>query len=264
MEKKKISLAVLAAAVILVLVAGVFGGRAWADNRLEGLRAAAAVSIEDTKKANYEKEDRPQVQTLMDQYRAAVEQAGSEAEIKAALAAFEKELETIETAGAKLEASRAAAMETLEGWKLSKYDKDGKAEIKKLIEKYTGRIEIANSAAEIEKLVKQFRSAVGNVQTKEEKEEQERLEEEKRKQEEEAKKAEEDQQNAPAKAASKSAAQQFVGGSAAAMAAAIGQPASKTYSQSCLGPGKDGVWYYSGFTVYTYKEGGSETVMSVE
>lgn len=265
MEKKKMTVVIAVIVVLLLLAAGIFGYRVWADDQTEALRTETVVEIEDTKLANYEKDDREQVKELMAQYIEAVQKADGESEIEAAFAAFEKALESIETAGDKLEASRAAAMETLEGWKLSKYDKDGKAEIKKLIEKYTGRIEIANSAAEIEKLVKQFRSAVGNVQTKEEKEEQERLEEEKRKQEEEAKKAEEDQQNAtPSKAASKSAAQQYVGGSAAALAAAIGQPNSKSYSGSCLGPGQDGVWYYSGFTVYTYKENGNETVMSVE
>ncbi len=270
MEKKKgtAALAAAAAAGILVLGAGIFGYNVWADGQTEALRAETVIDIEDTKLANYEEEDREQVKEIMGQYIAAVQEAQGEAEIQAAQAAFEKALESIETAGDKLETSKAAAMETLEGWKLSKYDKDGKAEIKKLIETYTGRIENAGSADEVEKLVKQFRSAVGNVQTKEEKEEQERLEEEKRKQEEEARKAEEaeeaEKSTAPSKAASKSAAQQYVGSSAAALAAAIGQPNSKSYSGSCLGPGQDGVWYYSGFTVYTYKEDGNETVMSVE
>lgn len=48
------------------------------------------------------------------------------------------------------------------------------------------------------------------------------------------------------------------------MAAAIGQPNSKSYASSCLGEGEDGEWYYSGFTVYTYRDpSGSETVQDV-
>ena len=264
-KKKRTTIAVMAAAVVLALIAGIFGCRAWADSRIEGLRIQAAVSIEDTKTANYEKEDRAQVKALIDQYVRAAEKAGSEAEIEAVLADFDKALEAIETAGAKLETAKTKAVEDVNGWNLSKYDKAGKAKLKKLMEKYTARIESAASAAEIKKLAKQFRAAAGKVLTKAEKAEKKRLEEEQKKLEEEQKKAEEEQnQSAPTKTASKSAAQQFVGGSAAAMAAAIGQPASKVYSQSCLGPGQDGVWYYNGFTVYTYKEGGSETVMSVE
>ena len=267
MEKKKgtAALAAAAVAVILVLGAGVFGYNVWADGQTEALRAETVIDIEDTKLANYEEEDREQVKELMGQYIAAVQKAQGEAEIQAAQAAFEAALDGIQTAGAKLEAAKAKAVEDIEAWKLSRYDKAGKAEIKKLMETYTARIGRASSTGEIEKLVKRFRSAAESVMTRAEKEEQKRLEEEKKKQEEEAKKAEEAKENAaPPKAASKSAAQQFVGGSAAAMAAAIGQPNSKSYSSSCLGEGQDGVWYYSGFTVYTYKEGGNETVMSVE
>ena len=32
----------------------------------------------------------------------------------------------------------------------------------------------------------------------------------------------------------------------------------------CMGEGEDGIWTYDGFTVYTYKEGGSETVEAVQ
>ena len=45
---------------------------------------------------------------------------------------------------------------------------------------------------------------------------------------------------------------------------ALGAPTSKSYSPSCMGEGEDGIWTYDGFTVYTYKEGGSETVEAVQ
>ena len=46
--------------------------------------------------------------------------------------------------------------------------------------------------------------------------------------------------------------------------ALIGEPISSDYAPSCLGPGEDGNLYYDGFTVYTYREDGVETVRVVE
>jgi hypothetical protein len=46
--------------------------------------------------------------------------------------------------------------------------------------------------------------------------------------------------------------------------AAIGSPVSSDYAPSCLGDGDDGNLYYEGFTVYTYRENGEETVTYVE
>lgn len=67
---------------------------------------------------------------------------------------------------------------------------------------------------------------------------------------------------APAPTADKAAA--YIGSSTASLVAAIGQPNSKSYASSCIGDGQDGEWYYSGFTVYTYKDvDGSETVQDV-
>ena len=66
------------------------------------------------------------------------------------------------------------------------------------------------------------------------------------------------------KAPAKSDAQAFIGKSASSMIAAIGAPASKSYASSCMGDGEDGELHYSGFTVYTYKEGSSEKVTDVE
>ena len=59
---------------------------------------------------------------------------------------------------------------------------------------------------------------------------------------------------------SASQASGYVGSSASALESALGAPTSKSYSPSCMGEGEDGIWTYDGFTVYTYKEGGSETV----
>ena len=56
----------------------------------------------------------------------------------------------------------------------------------------------------------------------------------------------------------------YVGSSASALESALGAPTSKSYSPSCMGEGEDGIWTYDGFTVYTYKEGGSETVDAVQ
>ena len=48
--------------------------------------------------------------------------------------------------------------------------------------------------------------------------------------------------------------------------ALIGQPESSEYAPSCMNPGvgEDGMLYYDGFVVYTYKEGDTETVDYVE
>lgn len=56
----------------------------------------------------------------------------------------------------------------------------------------------------------------------------------------------------------------FVGKDLAELIAAIGEPESSDYAPSCLGDGEDGNLYYDGFTVYTYREGGVETVEYVE
>ena len=56
----------------------------------------------------------------------------------------------------------------------------------------------------------------------------------------------------------------YIGSSASALEGAIGSPSSKSYSPSCMGSGEDGIWTYSGFTVYTYRENGSETVEAVQ
>lgn len=64
--------------------------------------------------------------------------------------------------------------------------------------------------------------------------------------------------------ADKATASGYVGSDVSALYAAIGRPASSDYAPSCLGDGEDGNLYYDGFTVYTYRENGSETVQYVE
>ena len=63
--------------------------------------------------------------------------------------------------------------------------------------------------------------------------------------------------------ATKEAASAFIGQSVSSLIAAIGQPLSQGYAPSCLGSGKDGELIYDGFTVYTYREGGTEIVQDV-
>lgn len=69
--------------------------------------------------------------------------------------------------------------------------------------------------------------------------------------------------NAPTKS-KKSIAQSYVGRSVGSLISAIGSPNSRSYAPSCMGEGEDGQLKYSGFTVYTYRENGKETVQSVE
>ena len=59
-------------------------------------------------------------------------------------------------------------------------------------------------------------------------------------------------------------ARSLVGASVEELYAAIGEPLSADYAPSCLGAGDDGELHYDGFTVYTYREEGSETVEDVE
>ena len=59
-------------------------------------------------------------------------------------------------------------------------------------------------------------------------------------------------------------AKTFVGKTTVELYAAIGAPPESDYAPSCLGPGEDGNLYYDGFTVYTYRENGVETIRIVE
>ena len=58
-------------------------------------------------------------------------------------------------------------------------------------------------------------------------------------------------------------ARAYIGQSASSLIDALGAPISSSYAPSCLGPGEDGELIYDGFTVYTYREDGVETVEDV-
>ena len=58
-------------------------------------------------------------------------------------------------------------------------------------------------------------------------------------------------------------AEAFIGDSLDSLIAAIGEPSGTDYAPSCLGSGEDGELFYDGFTVYTYREGNTETVQDV-
>ena len=62
----------------------------------------------------------------------------------------------------------------------------------------------------------------------------------------------------------KAEAEKLIGKEISALIEALGEPLSFSYAPSCLGPGEDGEYIFGGFTVYTYKEGETETVRSVE
>ena len=62
------------------------------------------------------------------------------------------------------------------------------------------------------------------------------------------------------KPASLETALKYVGKDVSKLYAAIGKPTSSEYASSCIGDGEDGLLYYDGFTVTTYRENGKETV----
>lgn len=73
-----------------------------------------------------------------------------------------------------------------------------------------------------------------------------------------------EQEEAPEEPSALETALTFVDQDAAALISAIGEPLETQYEASCSGPGDDGVWTYDGFTVYTYRENGVETIVDAE
>ena len=71
-------------------------------------------------------------------------------------------------------------------------------------------------------------------------------------------------EEAPTEPSALETALTFVDQDAAALVLAIGEPLETQYEASCSGPGDDGVWTYDGFTVYTYRENGVETIVDAE
>lgn len=61
----------------------------------------------------------------------------------------------------------------------------------------------------------------------------------------------------------KELAMTFIDKSVEELIAAIGEPTGSDYAPSCLGDGEDGELFYDGFSVYTYREGDTETVQDV-
>lgn len=55
----------------------------------------------------------------------------------------------------------------------------------------------------------------------------------------------------------------FVDKSVEELIDALGEPTGTDYAPSCLGDGEDGELFYDGFSVYTYREGTTETVTDV-
>ena len=55
----------------------------------------------------------------------------------------------------------------------------------------------------------------------------------------------------------------LVGSPVSALLSELGEPEERSYASSCNGPGEDGELYYSGFTVYTYRENDVETIVDV-
>ncbi|MCI9555896.1 MAG: hypothetical protein HFF53_03025 [Lawsonibacter sp.] len=64
-------------------------------------------------------------------------------------------------------------------------------------------------------------------------------------------------------AATKETASAYIGRSVSSLIAAIGSPSGSDYTPSCQGDGEDGELFYDGFTVYTYRENGTEIVQDV-
>ena len=56
----------------------------------------------------------------------------------------------------------------------------------------------------------------------------------------------------------------YVGYDLGTFCSVFGYPGDSAYGPSCMGDGEDGILYYDGFTVYTFRSSdGSETVTSV-
>ena len=71
-------------------------------------------------------------------------------------------------------------------------------------------------------------------------------------------------EEAPAEPSDMEKAESCIGGSVEDLYDLIGEPQSSDYAPSCLGGvatgGEDGMLYYDGFIVYTYREGDNERV----
>lgn len=249
---------IIGAAAVVVIIAGIVAvttlqhKEALTEAKDGAMEAMSEVRLED-----YEESEQGQVEGLIKDYTVQVEKAESAEQVEKLMEQFWDEVNSIQTKEQKLDESKNEAKEEISSFSTKDYDADGVKKIEELQEKYMKAVDDAESENAVKKAVKNFKSAIEDVKTKAEiQAEQEALEE--------AEAAEAQKAAAPAKQATKADAQKYVGSDVSALIAACGAPNSRSYAQSCLGPGQDGVLRYNGFTVYTYKEGGKETVQSVE
>jgi len=259
---KNAKMIVAAVVVIAVIAAGFFVMKSSQDKKqLETAKSEAMETLETVNLEDYEEDDREKVSDLIQIYTEKLEKAESEEEVTAALSDFEKSLKSIETLTEKLETAKEEAKTKIAEYSTKAYNEDGVKEIEKLQEKYIKKVDKADTEKKVKQALKNFKKAVSAVKTKAQIEAEEAAA---KAEEEAAAAAQEQQQSGPSQAATKANAQKYVGADVSALIAAIGSPSSRSYAQSCLGPGQDGVLRYNGFTVYTYKENGKETVQSVE
>ncbi|WP_425756018.1 hypothetical protein ACPW7J_01195 [Ihubacter sp. rT4E-8] len=257
-RKKKIIAVMAAIMILLMTVVGIWICRNKQEGMITDLRIRTADAMEHVDLSYYDEREQGQIKALINKYLQDLDACVAKSEIQELFSDFRKDLGKIVTSEDKLSAVKKGALEEIRECDLSRYDKDGKKTICVLIEKYCAKVESATSSDSIRKIVKRFKTVVAGVQTKAQKE----AEEEKKKQ--EKMKQEEENTNKPAAKPSKSIAEKYVGRSVSQLINAIGYPSSTSYAPSCLGEGEDGVWRYSGFTVYTYKEGNKEIVQSVQ
>ena len=228
---------VLVIFIFSALVASIVLCRSSQSERFNNLREKTMIAIEEVDLSDYDDSEKESIKALIEKYLHNVEDCTSRKEVNQVFSNFKLELGEFVTLQEKLTVIKQGAIDTITGYDLSKYDKDGKKTLKILIDKYCGK-------------------ALG-VQTKVEKEEEKKRALEK-------KKKQEAENSTPAPKPSKTTALKYVGKSASQLISAIGYPSSTSYAPSCLGEGEDGVWHYPGFTVYTYKEGGKEIVQGVQ
>lgn len=248
---------VLVIFIFSALVASIVLCRSSQSERFNNLREKTMIAIEEVDLSDYDDSEKESIKALIEKYLHNVEDCTSRKEVNQVFSNFKLELGEFVTLQEKLTVIKQGAIDTITGYDLSKYDKDGKKTLKILIDKYCGKVRKSKSAEDIDKIIERFRRAALGVQTKVEKEEEKKRALEK-------KKKQEAENSTPAPKPSKTTALKYVGKSASQLISAIGYPSSTSYAPSCLGEGEDGVWHYPGFTVYTYKEGGKEIVQGVQ
>lgn len=264
MKKKNI---IIIFVIVLVVGIAVFAGKSMYDqSKLDDSREGALKTIENVDVSVYRAEERKEVEKLTDKTVKEIETAESQDEINKFMDDFWKALDAVDTADEKLDICKKNAEDEIQNWKIKGYTSEGAAKIKQLQKSYLKKVNAAAKEDDVKKALKKFKQDVRAVKTKKEIEaEQEAAKLQQQKEErEKAQQSAQTQAQAQTAKPTKSAASKYVGKDVSQMIAAIGAPVSKSYASSCLGAGDDGVLRYNGFTVYTYRENGKETVQSVE